>query len=161
MGRNVWIQLDNLHSSVRVSRVWHLDSSRETCRCDPFPCRERDHTACSSEDSTAAVCVAPLFLTGYHKYQVKACSLSQSLNTWSFAAMGVLVVSPSPCFLSFPQYLKNRSSTQDSHITPCSTVQINSKPLGVMPVCKLLTASVKNKHPRTMLFRFGSMRKDA
>lgn len=62
-GTNVWVQLDNLHSSVGVSGVWHLDHSRKAWRCDPVPCQEMDHTACPSVHSTAAVCVAPLFPT--------------------------------------------------------------------------------------------------
>lgn len=42
MGRKVWIQLDNRHSSVRVSGVWHPDPSREARRCDPVLCLERE-----------------------------------------------------------------------------------------------------------------------
>lgn len=99
MGRSIWIKLDNLHSSVRVSGAHHLDRSRETGRSAQVPCGEGDCTACSSVNSTAEVCAAPLFPTGYHTYHVKTRSSSRSLNTWASAAMRVQAVSPSPFFL--------------------------------------------------------------
>ena len=122
MGRNIWIQLDNLHSSLRVSGAWHPDHSREAGRSAPVPCGEGDCTACSSVDSTAEVCAAPLFPTGYRmskhaarvipEYMIFCCHEGPR---WS---LSLLAICPphSICRTGALQL----SSIQDDHTPPCS-----------------------------------------
>lgn len=77
MGRNAWIQLDNLYSSVRVSGVGTHALAGKHVDVIQFP----------AEIGTKlpAPCPSP---KGFHKYPVKACSPSQSLNTWVFCCHG-------------------------------------------------------------------------